>query len=110
MADQAPSFETQDVLGTTQHYNGTVGTTPILLPTTAGAKISTFLIRNPMGNGAATTIFVAADGQLTYISVTRGEAFQWSPKKTAAGSPITQIRIYASANASTYEAIMDFEP
>lgn len=110
MGHQSPDFETKDVLGTTQHFNGSVGLVSALVPAIAGNKISNVLIRNPASNGVNDIIYVAFDGGTTYLSLRRGEFAAWSPRNNASNSPITQIRILGSVAALSYEIIMDTEP
>lgn len=110
MAHQSPDFETKDVLGKTQHLNGSVGLASILLPTVAGNKISNVLVRNPNTNAVSEVLYVAFDGQTTYLSLSRGEFAAWVPKNNASNSPVTQIRILGSTATVDYEVVMDTEP
>lgn len=110
MAHSQPEFETKDILGKTQHYNGSVGITSVLVPAIAADKITNILIRSPSTNSVTSTLFIAFDGQSTYLSLKRGEFAAWSPRNTASNSPILQVRVLGSAAATNYEIIIDFEP
>ena len=110
MAHQQPEFETKDVLGTTQHYSGSVGLTSALVPAVADKKISNVLVRSPATNSATSVLYVAFDGQTTYLSLKRGEFAAWSPRNNQSNSPITQIRILGAAVGTNYEIIVDYEP
>lgn len=110
MAHQAPDFETKDVYGKTQHFNGSVGLSDLLVPAVATNKISNVLVRNPATNGINDVLYVAFDGGTTYLSLKRGEFAAWSPRNNQSNMPITQIRILGSSAVTNYEIIMDFEP
>lgn len=110
MAHQAPDFETKDVYGKTQHYNGVIGLVSALVPSVAGNKISNVLVRNPATNGVNDVIYVAFDGGTTYLSLRRGEFAAWSPRNNASNMPVTQVRILGSSASVNYEIIMDTEP
>lgn len=111
MAHQTPEFESKDVLGKTKHYNGaTTIVAPVLVPTTSLGKISTVLVRNPASNQVNDKIYVAFDGNSTYLTLSRGEFVVWSPKNNESGTPITQIRIAVSRDGVNYETLFDFEP
>lgn len=110
MGHQAPDFETKDVLGNTQHFNGSVGVVSALVPAAPGGKISNILIRNPATNSVNAVLYIAFDGQTTYLSLRRGEFAAWSPRNNASNSPITQVRVLGSAAGVAYEIIMDTEP
>jgi hypothetical protein len=110
MAHQAPDFETKDVLGTTQHFNGGVGLVSALVPSIAGKKLSRVVIRNSNSNSFNKLLKIALDGNNTYWTLQKGETMEWFPKSNASNSPITQIRIEGSEEIVSYEIIMDFEP
>jgi hypothetical protein len=110
MAHESPDFETKDVLGATQHFNGSVGLTSTLVPAVSTKKISTVLVRNPATNGVNDVLFVAFDGGTVYLSLKRGEFAAWSPKNNSSNMPVMQIRILGSSANVAYETIMDFEP
>jgi len=110
MAHQAPDFETKDVYGTTQHFNGSIGLVSSLVPAVAAKKISNVLIRNPPGNGVNDILYIAFDGGTTYLSLKRGEFAAWSPRNNTSATPIAQIRILGSVASMLYEIVMDTEP
>lgn len=110
MSHQQPEFETKDILGTTQHFNGSVGLVSALVPSVAGAKISNILIRNPATNSSSAVLYIAFDGGVTYLSLKRGEFAAWSPRNNTSNSPINQVRILGSAAGTVYEIIVDTEP
>lgn len=110
MAHQVPEFETKDVLGKTQHYNGSVGLTSALIPAVAADKISNVLVRNPASNLVTSILYIAFDGQTTYLSLKRGEFVVWSPRNNQSNSPILQVRVLGSAATVNYEMVIDYEP
>lgn len=110
MAHQSPEFEQKDVLGTTQHYNGSVGLVSSLVPAVAGKKISNVLVRSPATNSVSSVLYVAFDGQSVFLSLKRGEFAAWSPKNDQSNNPISQIRVLGSSASVAYEIIVDYEP
>ncbi len=101
MADEAPSFESQDIEGSSDHFNGTVGTTAVPIPTVAGDPIHEFLIESREGNSAK-KLFVSFDGGTLFKTVDGGGNMSWAPK-----GRVTQIHIKASAANHNYEIIMN---
>lgn len=110
MAHQTPDFETKDVLGTTRHFNGNVGAGELLIPNTPEKKISDVFIRNPASNLNTDRLSVSIDGGSSFIVLARGEFIQWSPKNTASGDPIKQIRLKGNREVINYETLFNFEP
>ncbi len=109
MSHVAPEVDTKDTLGTTKHFNGTVGITSTLVPTVSAGKIGNVLVRNPNSNGVTEVLYVSFDGGTNYLSLSRGEFAGWYPKSNESGTPITQIRVLGSTADVNYEIIMDFE-
>ena len=110
MAHQSPEFEQQDVLGKTRHFNGSVGTSSVLVPVAPLGKITRAYIKNDISNSFFQTLKVALDGNTDYVTLQQGEYIEWGPKNNASGTPIQQIRIEGSSANTNYEIIMDFEP
>ena len=109
MSHIAPEVDTRDTLGKTQHFNGTVGLTSALVPSTPQGKLGSVLVRNPNSNGVTEVLYVSFDGGTTYLSLSRGEFAGWYPKSNSSGTPIQQVRVLGSTADVNYEIIMDFE-
>lgn len=110
MAHESPDFETKDVLGKTEQFTGSVGTSSALVPAVAGKKISKAFVKNANSNSFNKGLKVAFDGQANYVLLQKGEFMTWEPKNNNSNSPITQIRIEGTESGVNYEIIMDFEP
>lgn len=98
-------FETQDLDGSTVHYNGSVGTTPIAIPTVADNIIAEFWIENVIDNSPVTKrLEFSCDGGITYTELRLSESMAWTPK-----GRIKQIYIKASAASTNYKMIVNYE-
>ena len=109
MAHIAPEVDTKDTLGTTQHFNGSVGLTSALVPSTPQGKLGSVLVRNPNSNSITEVLYVSFDGGTSYLSLARGEFAGWYPKSNSSGMPIQQIRVLGSTASVNYEIVADFE-
>lgn len=98
-------FEIQDMDGSTVHYNSSVGTTPVAIPTVADKEISEFWIENPIDNTPVTeTLSFSCDGGATYTALKVGESMVWTPK-----GGIKQIYIVGSTASVDYKMIVNYE-
>jgi hypothetical protein len=98
-------FEIQDMDGQTIHYNGSVGTTPIAIPTSANKIIAEFFIENPIDNSPATeTLSFSCDNGVTYTALKVGESMIWTPK-----GRIRQLYIKGSTASVDYKMIVNYE-
>lgn len=105
MPDRAPQFESADLLGSTDHFNATVGTTATAVPAVAGNVIAEVMIKNKNTNPVSTNLFVSFDGGVAFWTVEARTTFAWSVRGSKA-----QIHIKASAAGTAYEIIMNREP
>ncbi len=102
-ADKNPGFETQDLDGNTVNYSGTVGTSSINLPTTAGNIISEVFFRCPHQTPTTIRCSISYDGT-TYLTLNPGEAVGWSVKGNK-----TQVKVKANQSNVSYEAVINYE-
>lgn len=85
---------------TVDHFNGTVGTTAIQIPSSAGDDISEVLIHNT--TSANRDLLISFDGGTTFKTLTPDANIIWNVKEG-----ITQIHIKGSAAATSYEIVMN---
>ena len=105
MPDASPQFESADLLGSSEHFNGTVGTTATAVPTVAGGIIAEVLLKNPKTNASSVDLLVSFDGGTTFFTIEPRTGLSWSVR----GSK-TQIHIKGSAAGTNYEILMNREP
>ena len=103
MADQTPEFESRDYLGSTDHFNGTVGTTPVSVPSVAGNIIQSVLISNT-NNAFSKTILVSFDAGTNFFTIPRRGSLAAKVK-----GALTQIQIKGGAAGTDYEILMHRE-
>lgn len=101
MADLISQFEIVDNAGDTQSFVGTVGTTPILIPGTAGNNINEILVHCPTQSPVSRILYFSFDGT-NYHRLATGEALMWAVK----GSK-KQIYLKASVSGVDYEVILN---
>jgi hypothetical protein len=105
MANVKSQFELIDNIGSTKHYNGTVGTTAIAIPTVAAQEISEFYLENPINNTPVTkTLSYSCDGGVTYTDLNVSGSMIWTPK-----GKIKQLYIKGNVAAVSYKLVMNFE-
>ncbi len=107
MADLEQAFEQTDKAGTTQHFNGTAGTTAVNLPNIPGNVISEFFLRVPRqsGFGANDYVEISLDNGAAYTRFYRGDGIGFSVK-----GDITQLKVRSSKNSGAeYQLILNFE-
>lgn len=105
MANRKAQFETQDLIGSTKHYSGTVGVAPTAIPTVANKIIAEFQIENDIYNTPPTkTLSFSCDGGTTYTELRLGESMVWTPK-----GGIEQIYIKGSTAGVLFKMIVNYE-
>ena len=108
MPDLNPKFEESDVLGTTDGFSGTVGTTAISIPTAAGAPIAGFLIecRSVLdGQAFAARLLVSFDGGTTFPwTITPGNNISGNIRNRP-----TQMKIKGNQAGVLYQAVLELE-
>ncbi len=67
MADVYEGFETRDIVGTTDEYPGTLGTSWTPIPSVAGTRIQNFTVYNDVDNSITETIEISLDGGTTVL-------------------------------------------
>lgn len=70
MANVPPEWETTDELGSIEHENGTVGTTPISVPSVADKVIDAIYISNT-NTAVAKDLLVSLDGGTSWLTISR---------------------------------------
>lgn len=105
MADSPPRHEGSDNQGSTSQSSGSVGTTPINFPVSAGAPISEFLIQCPHDQLDSNRLLVSLDGGSNKMTLYPAGHWAWTPK----GQTITQITITGNQSGVLYEVVANFE-
>jgi hypothetical protein len=103
MADPEIGEEIRDIAGSSAHYNGTVGTSPVSIPSVANKVISEFCIANTDSTKTA-VLSVSLDAGTTFKTIGYKGSWTWSPK-----GRIKQIQIKADAASRAYQIAMNFE-
>jgi hypothetical protein len=106
MVDQAPEFESADKKGSTDVYDGVVGTGWTAIPTTPGNKIQEFSVMNPFENTITKYLEISLDGGTTiydriYPSGHVSDLIKSDSK--------TQIHIRGQSSSVAYKVILDRE-
>jgi hypothetical protein len=109
MVDQAPEFETIDALGRTVQYAGSVGTSPIQVPSSPGTSISEAFIRCVTDNSPNTKRLLWSIDNVTYHTLIPGDAFGWTFKKDSTNQDIKQLYVKGNAAGVNYEVTINFE-
>ena len=68
MAIDLPQFEQRDLVGSTDSYTGTVGTSFVPIPSSSGNRIQSFYVECSFENNVTDEIHVSLDGGTTTIS------------------------------------------
>ena len=105
MADLAPQFETEDLLGSSVPFVSTIGTTSTAFPTIASSAIAEFFIKCPLQTPNTIRLLYSIDGGVTFGALAPGEFLGWALK----GS-VTQIFIKGNIAGVAYELILNKEP
>lgn len=104
MVDAQPEFETSDNVGTTDEFTGTVGVSPIQIPSVAGNDIEEISIRCRVDQPNNRRLEFSFDG-VNYFRLKVGEAREEEPR-----GGIKQVFIRAAgsgASSCLYEIIMN---
>ena len=105
MIDAIPQFEVEDLTGTTDHFNGTVGTSAVNIPSIAGGVITEILIENLPSNSANKKLLISFDGGTNFKTLGGpGTSFIWSPK-----GYLTQIKLKSNLASTDYEIVLNRE-
>lgn len=103
-ADIYPGFETQDLTGSTVHYNGTMGTSNVAIPTVADKVMAEVLVKCPYQTPLSVECYVSFDSGTTFFTLGVGEYLGWSLKGN-----IKQIYIKGSTAGVAYQIIANYE-
>ena len=99
------SVELEDLVGSTTHFSGSVGTTPIQIPASAGNIIAEVLIHCPLQTPKTKKCLFSLDGSGTgFITLEQGSVLGWSVK-----GEITQIEVKGNEAGVNYEIILNRE-
>jgi hypothetical protein len=104
MADVSPSFEATDVLGTTEHYNGTVGLSTIGVVPVPGRVVSRAFIKMPVQSPSSRRLQFSFDG-ISFIDLEPGASIDWDTKEN-----VTQLSLKANQAGTTYQVLLNREP
>ena len=99
-----PIGDSAQDFGSTSPYTGSVGTTPILVPSVAGDPISLLLVRCKNQTPNTKILQWSVDG-VTYHDLAPGEYVGWPPKGN-----LTQIYLKGTVASVEYEVILNREP
>lgn len=108
MAHKAPEFEQTDALGITRHFNGSVGTTSVLVPSVTQGDILEVLVKVPVDQPNSRRLKVSFDGGTTYLTLIPGDFVVWDPRKNNSLTLIQQIRLEGNVNSVDYETLFNF--
>lgn len=104
MVNQNPQFEMIDNEGSTIQIAGTVGTTPIQVPSVATFDISEILIRCATDNSPITKRLLWSLDNVTYHTLGPGEYVGWTLKGQQ-----TQIWLKGNVAGVDYEVLVNRE-
>lgn len=104
MGYQESQFETRDTVGTTTHFNGTVGTSATAVPGSATTVISELRVVCPIDQEDGKHLLVSFDSGTTFIDLYRGGFLDWTPKGDK-----RQIHIKGSKANTKYQIVMNRE-
>jgi hypothetical protein len=101
LPDAAPQFDTTDQSGTTTQFSGTVGTSVISLPASAGALIDEVVIQCSTDQLISNRLSVSFDGGTNYTKLVPGQAIYWEPRGQ------TQVKLLGNVAGVLYEVTMN---
>lgn len=104
MADSPPRHETADNQGSTTQNSGTVGTTPVNIPSVAGGPISEFLIQCPENQDVDNRLLVSIDA-VNFLTLYPSGHWGWTPK----GQSVTQLTVKGNQAGVDYEIVYNSE-
>jgi hypothetical protein len=97
------TIETVNTKGLTSHFNGTVGTTAVDIPSSAGGIIQSVLIDN-INTDSTKSLEVSFDGGTTYKTITSASTLSYTIK-----GGLTQIKLRGAVASCDYEILMNRE-
>lgn len=110
MGDALPQFESEDLIGTTKHFNGNVSTSWTTVPSTPDNVIAEAFVKCSIDQQPTKRLFVSFDGGEGYLLLAPGEGIGWSIKSSKSSvSGITQILLKGNMANVTYEVILNRE-
>lgn len=107
--DESPSFETTDLIGTTDSFMGSVSGSWLALPSVSGAIISEFIAicstdQSPPSPHSK-RLLVSLDGGTTYVILAPGDSWSWPVRDER-----TQIHIKGNVSGGVnYEVVLNRE-
>ena len=104
MAYKNEYFESRDTEGTTTHFNGTVDTSAVSLPSSADTIISEFTLTNTNVDSDTKLLQVSLDSGSSWFTIYQGISLTWSPKGN-----VKQIQIRGSESSVAYQCLMNRE-
>ncbi len=104
MADHPIIEESAQDVGATQAYAGTVGTTAVSIPSSAGNQINECLIRCPSQTPNSVRLSYSFDAGTTFQVLAPGEFIIWEPRNA-----LTQLKIKGSVAGVSYEVLLNTE-
>lgn len=106
MVDPQPQFETEDLLGSTNSYSGTVGTSWVNVPAVSNGVIQSFFISCDFDQDATYELSLSFDGGTTTSTVlSLGGFFSGQIR-----GGITQLSVKGSAASVAYKITLNREP
>jgi len=96
MSDAAPEFESTDILGTTDSFIGSVGTSSTAIPSVAAGPIEELSIRCAIDQSANKRLEFSLDNT-NWARLAVGESREEEPR----GGTITQVFIRAAGSGVT---------
>jgi len=85
----------------TLQFSGTVGTSPISLPSVAGGALVTVMVSCKVQTPSSRRLQFSLDGGTTFFTLTPGSMVGWEPKA------ITQIQIKGNVAGVEYDVIIN---
>lgn len=104
MSNEQPQFEQQDLAGSTAHFNGTVGTSTIAVPTSPGNVISEVIVSCPSQTPFSKRLKVSFDGGTTFHTLKPNDDLIWGIK-----GEVKQIHLQGNVSSVEYEIVMNRE-
>jgi hypothetical protein len=105
MSISVGAVETEDLIGTTDQFSGSVGTSNANVPASAGNVIAEALVRCSSDQANSRRLSVSFDGGTTFLVLSPGEFVGWGTK-----GGLTQIVIKGNVASVDYEVILNREP
>ena len=87
---------------TVKHFDGTVGTTAINVPGSAGEAITLAFVHNPKSNAKTDTLSFSFDSGATFTILKRGDSIIWPVNES-----INQVKIKSNVADTDYEIILN---